>query len=504
MVTSKIDANVDGVVAAFTAASADRLDEPYRRLIDVAWQDGRGTGAAPAVLRLLTARFAGLGEEHQGRAAVLLGLLLEGADLTAVAAEHCTTYLEAWRRTRNGQPLFFALLYLLAHFPDYRDQVLAAAEQLRPDPDDRSRLERALQRLDPAAPQLGRAFPAPVAWAMDDDERGFDQTWIDALSPAQVRRHWDNDTETVLGYLGAKAHWAVANGTPVPFVPQAGGTRFVEPAPAGSNPHLLLTRHITALRCPHCHGGLAVRSASVVCTGCARTYPIEGGILDLTATAADRSGDFLFRLAEMPAMGYFYETYARPNFLRVCGANWGGRFTPADEDAYIARNVCPVEGPVLDLAAGAGRWTSVLAEAVGADRVIALDLGPPMLAALRERLPEVPAVLAGAAVLPFGDAVLGAVLCWNALQAFPADAPAAIAEVGRCLRPGGTFTLLTFRNSDEPVYRYFVGRHHFPQHVDGLRLFDRPDVVEWITGAGMRIRDEFDHGLFVIITAERT
>ena len=146
----------------------------------------------------------------------------------------------------------------------------------------------------------------------------------------------------------------------------------------------------------------------------------------------------------------------------------------------------------------------MLAEAVGADRVIALDLGPPMLAALRERLPEVPAVLAGAAVLPFGDAVLGAVLCWNALQAFPADAPAAIAEVGRCLRPGGTFTLLTFRNSDEPVYRYFVGRHHFPQHVDGLRLFDRPDVVEWITGAGMRIRDEFDHGLFVIITAERT
>jgi SAM-dependent methyltransferase len=235
-------------------------------------------------------------------------------------------------------------------------------------------------------------------------------------------------------------------------------------------------------------------------------YPVDGGILNFTATVGDgtdRSSDFLFKLAETPNMGFFYEAYARPNFLRLCGNNWAGQVTPADEDLYIAEHVRPVDGPVLDLAAGAGRWTAVLANAVGAQRVVALDLGLPMLTTLRGRLPDVPAVMASARTLPFADASLGAVLCWNALQAFPDDAPAAIAEVGRCLRPGGTFTLLTFRTSDDPVYRYFVRRHHFPQHADGLHLFDYDALRTWLTDAGLTVRHEWRPGTFVVITAER-
>jgi ubiquinone/menaquinone biosynthesis C-methylase UbiE len=158
---------------------------------------------------------------------------------------------------------------------------------------------------------------------------------------------------------------------------------------------------------------------------------------------------------------------------------------------------------VLDLAAGAGRWTEVLARAVGPERVIALDPSAPMVATLRARLPKVPAVMAGAADLPFGDASLGAVLCWNALQAFPAHAAAAIGEVGRCLRPGGTFTLLTFRMSDDPIYRYFQGQHRLPQHTNGLRLFELDQLHGWLADAGLRVREESGPGTFVFITAER-
>ncbi|GIF07027.1 methyltransferase domain-containing protein [Actinoplanes siamensis] len=498
------------LVDGFAAAAPDDLAEPFARLVEATWAGGQVTAGALSAVRRLGARFAGLDPHHQGHVAILFGLLLEarrGDGLDAVhtvIADGFDQYLRAWPADRDADTLFFPLLYLLAHFPGRRAEVLAAPGTGVLDRDDRSRLDRALASLDEKNPDVGRAFPYPAAWELNEDERDFDRAWIDRLGPQELQAHWDNDTETVLGHLGAKAYWALLHGSPVPFVPTAEAARAGD-APGRPAPGGLFGRHAEALRCPHCHGRMSESGDAMVCAGCARSFPVAEGILNLTGTGApvDRSQDFLFKLAEMPTMGYFYETYARPNFLRLCGANWNAGITPAVEDAYIAEQVRPVDGPVLDLAAGAGRWTSVLAEHVGADRLIALDLGLPMLAALRERLPAVPAVLGGADVLPFGDATLGAVMCWNALQAFPAQAPAAIREVGRCLRPGGTFTLLTFRNSPDPVYRYFVGRHHFPQHAAGLHLFDYDDILRWIADAGLTIQDERTPGMFVIMTAVR-
>jgi ubiquinone/menaquinone biosynthesis C-methylase UbiE len=111
--------------------------------------------------------------------------------------------------------------------------------------------------------------------------------------------------------------------------------------------------------------------------------------------------------------------------------------------------------------------------------------------------------MASASTLPFGDDTLGAVICWNALQAFPDDAPAAIAEVGRCLREGGTFTILTFRRPEDPVYKYFQSCHYFPQHGGGLQLIDIDELHSWIADAGLEIRDESGPGTFVFLTAEK-
>ncbi|WP_026360910.1 class I SAM-dependent methyltransferase [Amycolatopsis nigrescens] len=509
MVNPKVEHPAGELVGAFAGAGPEEIGAAFARLAAATWNGGEPTGSALGVAREVVSELDRFDERHQGHLAILLGLLAEAAypdvdgELTASIRLGVDRYLELWRRTEKGQPLNLALQYLLSHFPDHRDAILAAAAELRVDADDLSRLDRALQRLDPADPDLGRAFPYPAAWEMDEDEREFDRSWISALSPEQVVRHWEQDTETVLGHTGAKAYWAVCNGAPVPAVADSIPPRSTRQLESDSS---VLSRHAAVFRCLSCHSGLTFHDRAATCAGCSTEYRLDNGILNFTATAgdsADRSDDFLFKLAEMPSMGFFYEAHARPNFLRLCGSNWGGQVTPADEDDYLARNVSPVDGPVLDLAAGAGRWTAVLAEAVGTDRLIAMDLGLPMLATLRGRLPEVPAVLASARTLPFGDATLGAVNCWNALQAFPADAPAAIVEVGRCLRPGGTFTLLTFRNSDDPIYRYFVYRHHFPQHADGLHLFERDDVKGWLADAGLTIRDEWDPGTFVIITAER-
>src|SRR5690606_251938 len=220
-------------------------------------------------------------------------------------------------------------------------------------------------------------------------------------------------------------------------------------------------------------------------------------------TADEATADLLQKLAEMPSMGLYYESVLRPAFLRIAGGNWGGGMTPRDEDDYIAEHLADTEGPVLDLAAGAGRWTSVVARTVGADRLIALDMGLPMLTVLRGRLPEVPAVRASALDLPFKDASLGAVNCWNALQAFPDDAATAISEMGRVLRPGGRLTMMTFLFDPDPVTRYFQSSHFFPSRPQGMLLFEREEIRRWLTEAGMRIRHMSGPGTFILITAER-
>jgi SAM-dependent methyltransferase len=500
---------VDNLIDAFVAAPDDGLHPAFRRLTAALWRDGARTDRADAAVPVLAGRLGEVDDRRTGYLAILLGLLAEteyplpDGPVSAAIRAGLDPCLDLLGDLGPHDPLGLALCYLLAHFPADRGRILAAAHL---DPDDRSRLERALADLDPGAPVLGRVFPSPAAWRRHGPDAAFDRRWISTLSPEQVRRGWHADTRTAWGGLGAKAYWAVRNqASPAPLPPAAFPS--LDRIPRAAAPATdIFGPHAAALRCPGCggEGALCFDADRARCAACGATYPMASGILDLTGpSAGGQADDFTFMLAENPGMGLFYETLARPNFLRLCGGNWDGAVTPAVEDEYIARHVDPADGPVLDLAAGAGRWTEVLAKAVGPERVIALDLNGPMLSMLRARLPAVPAVMAGAAALPFATRSLGAVMCWNALQAFPAEAPAVVAEVGRCLRPGGTFTLMTFRNSDDPVYRHFVAAHTFSQYAGGPRPFEPSELRGWLAAANLKIREESGPGTFVFITAER-
>jgi SAM-dependent methyltransferase len=502
--------SVTELIGSFIHAAPERRGAHFQVLVGALWENGRpaavldqsADSAVPALVELLD----DVDDEVKGHVAILLGLLAEAAypGTCPAVREGLDVYLDLLSRTPEDEPLSLALRYLVSHFPEDREVILSVVEPLDLPADDLSRLERALRPLNTADPDLGRVFPSPAVWTLDENERDFDRSWIQALSPEQVVKNWQDDTRTVFGSTGAKAYWAVRNGRPAPTaIPELpSDDRIPRPAEPTTD---LFGAHAAAFRCPGCGGSLEFAPApprTARCTGCAATYPITNGILNLTAAAAaGPESDLQFKLAEMPSMGLFYEAHARPHFLRVSGANWGDQISPEDEDAYIADHVRPVAGSVLDMAAGAGRWTDVLARTVGPERVIALDLNPPMLSMLRARLPEVPAVLSSAAPLPFADESLGAAMCWNALQAFPAHAAAAIAEVGRCLRPGGTFTVLTFRMSDDPVYRYFQSCHRLPQHTDGLRLFELDQLHGWFAAAGLQVQEQSTPGTFVFLTA---
>ncbi|MEU0217440.1 daptide-type RiPP biosynthesis methyltransferase [Streptomyces sp. NPDC006265] len=128
----------------------------------------------------------------------------------------------------------------------------------------------------------------------------------------------------------------------------------------------------------------------------------------------------------------------------------------ASEVRDILREVRATDGPVLELAAGAGRLTVPLLS-LRRD-VTAVDLSPAMLALLRERLTALPGALAGrcatvqaditgyVAPEPAGAAVLGTT---SVSLLTDAQRRAMLRRTHGNLRPGGAFVLTTAQISED-------------------------------------------------------
>jgi SAM-dependent methyltransferase len=146
---------------------------------------------------------------------------------------------------------------------------------------------------------------------------------------------------------------------------------------------------------------------------------------------------------------------------------------------------------VLDLATGGGH--TALALAPIARHVTAYDVTEPMLRAargfLRERGAGSAAFVAGDVhALPFRDGVFDVVTCRIAAHHF-ADVAAAVREVRRVLRPGGSFLLQDILGHDDGEAAAFVTeveRRRDPSHVRAYR------AVEWkafLRAAGLTTMD---------------
>ncbi len=194
-----------------------------------------------------------------------------------------------------------------------------------------------------------------------------------------------------------------------------------------------------------------------------------------------------------------YEGQTRAAFLDIMGGNWDRLLTPEDEDRYLVRHLDRTDVPLLDLACGAGRWTRTLAEHLGSDQVIGLDLSPAMLDVIGTGLPEVAVVRAGALQLPFADRSLGGVNCSNALQLLP-DPRAVLHEASRCMRRNGVFTAFTFVRAGRPARRYFQQRH---EETFNVRAFSPGELAAWLDSAGLTLTDLTTVADMVLLTARR-
>ena len=125
--------------------------------------------------------------------------------------------------------------------------------------------------------------------------------------------------------------------------------------------------------------------------------------------------------------------------------------------AVVARTAAGSPRLVLDVATGPAGIALAVAEATGAN-VAGVDLNEPML---RAGLPRITRplprgrvrVAAGRAdQLPFADATFDAVT-FSYLLRYVDDPAATVAEMARCLRPGGTLACLEFNVPPQPAWR---------------------------------------------------
>lgn len=139
--------------------------------------------------------------------------------------------------------------------------------------------------------------------------------------------------------------------------------------------------------------------------------------------------------------------------------------------------------PVADIGCGTGRVTAHLASLGLA--VSGIDLSPGMVAAARQRHPDLRFEVGSMLAIDLPDGVLGGVLAWYSTIHLPDEwLPGALAEFRRVLAPGG-YVLLAFQAGDETMHLAQARGH--PVSLDFRRR--QPDrVADLLSQAGFAVR----------------
>jgi len=133
---------------------------------------------------------------------------------------------------------------------------------------------------------------------------------------------------------------------------------------------------------------------------------------------------------------------------------------------------------LLDLACGTGIYARPLARRLTRGAVVGVDLSMPMLTQASRRVRaegrvNLLLIHGDAADLPVADSRCDVVNCCGALHLF-ADLPRVLRQVNRVLKPGGRFTVATFRKRAGAVADCAVRLRH---RMTGINAF-HPDELE--------------------------
>lgn len=257
-----------------------------------------------------------------------------------------------------------------------------------------------------------------------------------------------------------------------------------------------------ALACPTCRDPLEADAGALRCVSCGRSYRARGGIFDFAPELASQPG-LAQRFMEARPVVTVYERWFRPALTRLVSP-----LGYDEEERYLERWLGDVSGgaggAILDLACGTGRYTRWLGERAGDRAVLGLDLSRAMLARARADAAstshgELTFARASALALPIASGALGAACSFGALHLFP-DPGLAIAELGRALTSGGTFTCLTVGAAPAGARRPLelaISR------AANLRFFERDELAAWLAAAGLTPLDFTHRGAMLLFAARK-
>src|SRR3954447_3463163 len=146
----------------------------------------------------------------------------------------------------------------------------------------------------------------------------------------------------------------------------------------------------------------------------------------------------------------------------------------------------------LDVGCGPGAVTKALATILGADHVAAIDPTEPFAEACRARVPGADVRVGSAERLPFDDDAFDTVLAQLVVN-FMDDAPAAVREMRRVTKPGGTVAAATWDYAEGMTFlrRFWdAARAAAPEAVgrdeaEVMRYCTAPELEQLWSGAGL-------------------
>lgn len=153
--------------------------------------------------------------------------------------------------------------------------------------------------------------------------------------------------------------------------------------------------------------------------------------------------------------------------------------TTLQDQRLVADWATSVRGPIIDVGCGPGHWTAYLTD-LGVDAQ-GLDLVPAFIEQAKARFPDTVFRVGSFNDLGVLDGQVRGILAWYSLiHLQDEDLQAALANLARCLSPGGTLLLGFFDGTDGEVLAHVVTAAHF-WSTDGMaaRLVSAGfDVIE--------------------------
>lgn len=229
------------------------------------------------------------------------------------------------------------------------------------------------------------------------------------------------------------------------------------------------------LRCPACEQSLVARDDRLRCPDCSETVPIVDGIPRFPVPGEQSTGPDVFEF-----LSPIYET---PLWFPAVYRLIGGPTAPIDDRSMVADLLDATAEDVLDVACGTGRFTRYVADE--AAFVWGIDVSEEMLAngqqyTDRDGVENAQFARMDATDLRFPDDRFESVACCWALHLFP-DIPAAVSELDRVLKSGGTVAGTTV--TDDYVLSVPGVRYGLRQTVDP-HVFDRDELRRLLREAG--------------------